>query len=736
MQDAWTRTNGPPGLIYAVAIDPSAPATLYAATGNAGVFKSTDGGRQWTPMNEGLGSPAALSIAIDPSHPSTIYAGTNRGVFRSDDGALTWVDSSNGIGRDPFGFAYIYALATSAGPSTEIYAGTLRGVFKTTDGGATWKSKNSGLRIGLFPAVQALAVDPVETNVVFAGAEYQGLSGTLFKSIDGGDTWTPLTVGLTVGLVSSLTMDPADHRRLYAATRGQGLFTSRDGGDTWAPAGSGVLEKDLAAVAVSASPSVVYAAGQNLGFYRSSDGGLTWEQTDRQTGSRGPRSLALEPQNGAGLWLATAGGVYHSTDRGSTWTESDRGLAASQIFIAVAHPADPRLLLASAAASGVYRTLDGGSSWSASPLGVGIASSLAMDPDDTRLAFAGMVYISTIQETGLYVTRDTGDTWELVPAFKGLVIAAIAASPERVLIGTSTGIHVSEDGGSTWRSSSEGLPLPSQILDISVHPRDQSLVFAVLDSEPQTLFRSLNGGKNWSVAFTFNELISAVAPSAAAPGLIYVATEASVARSDDAGRTWRQIPFTGNGTVRALRPHPLVPGTVYLGADLGAYRSLDSGVSWDLIGLEGQVLTSVAISNADPTHIYGGTYGSGVWSFTAVPTLSVSPERLSFLAGPDDSPPQPVSLSIQDSSGGTFAWTLQPPPWLSVTPSSGISLPVTVTAAVNLTGLTPGSYQDAVIVSSTVTTTTNSPFTMPATLRVAPIVRQYLPDIPKGLSIW
>ncbi|MDP2725918.1 MAG: hypothetical protein Q8P59_00100, partial [Dehalococcoidia bacterium] len=156
-EDAWTSTGGPPGLVYAVVLDPLTKGVLYIGTATAGVFKSTDSGQSWVSMNQGLGTKAVFSLALDPAHPNTLYAGTNLGVYRSEDGALSWSDASSGILRDPFGSAYVYTLVVDPRQPSTLYAGTLMGVFKSQDRGLTWQEKNTGLRIGLRPAVGALA---------------------------------------------------------------------------------------------------------------------------------------------------------------------------------------------------------------------------------------------------------------------------------------------------------------------------------------------------------------------------------------------------------------------------------------------------------------------------------------------------------------------------------------------------------------------------------------------------
>ena len=739
-EDQWTSTAGPPGLIYAIALDPQSPGVLYAGTSTVGVFKSADSGQSWTPMNHGLGSGTVLSLALDPSTPGTLYAGTNRGVYRSTDGALSWTEASNGISRDPFGFSYIYALAVDPNRPATLYAGTLRGVFKSVDGAKTWQDSNSGMRIGLSPpSVEALAIDLETPNVLYAGAGYQGLSSTLFKTRDGGESWSPMSVGLSQALVSSIATSGQDSRTVYVATRGEGVFSSFDDGETWQPSGQGVLESHISAVAARGSPQVAYAAGMRRGFYRSIDSGRTWEEIGGGIGDRGAFSIALDRQSNDTLWLAGTGGLYRSDDRGSRWTASSRGIASAEVVAGAGHPSEPGTLYVSARASGVYKTNDGGATWQAVPLGIGIASALAIDPAEPNLLYAGMIYLAGTRETGLYLSRDGGATWQGVSELEGLVVSAIAAAAGRAYAGSEAGLYISDDSGATWKQMGAGLPLRTQVSLLALHPRDPARLYLTLEISPQDLYWSRDGGQSWDLLHSFQEPVSIVATSPAAEGLVFAATDASVLRSSDWGLTWQEFPFPVPGNILALTPHPAAPDTLYLGSGSGAYRSLDGGRTWSPLDLQDVTVAMVSISQARPSQIYAGTLGKGVYSYTAVPTLTVQPDRLAFFVEPEAPNPTPVPLLLRDESGGTFGWTGEASPaasWLSLIPPAGASVPMTATVSANISGLAPGAYRGTLTISSAITGTRNSPGEVPVSLHFGPVTRHYLPSVSQGVAGW
>ena len=242
--NVWT-TNGPAGGdIVALAIDPSNPTMLYAGTVNGGVFKSTNGGQTWSPANRGLGDPVygfvatVHDLAIDPSAPATLYAGTTYlGVFKSTNGGESWSAVNTGFpdigdGR-PGGL--VLALAIDPTSPATIYAGTrsgfggvFSGVFKSTNGGGSWSPINAGLTNS---DVLALAIDPATPATLYAGTS----GGGVFKSTNGGESWTAISIGLTNTDVFALAIDPSAPATLYAGTFGGGVFKSINGGGSWTP---------------------------------------------------------------------------------------------------------------------------------------------------------------------------------------------------------------------------------------------------------------------------------------------------------------------------------------------------------------------------------------------------------------------------------------------------------------------------------------------------------------------
>ena len=215
--------------IYVLAIDPQNPATLYAGT-FGGIFKSMDGGATWNAANIGISISGGYisTLVIDPNSPSTLYASGSPGVFKSTDGGASWNALNIQANHS------ITILAIDPQNSHTIYAGGFGAIFKSTDSGTNWTAAGAGLPNN--PNwMAALVIDPQNPSTLYAGTSGMGSDGScdspcsgfhdgVFKSTDGGGTWTALNSGLTATHVFSLAIDPNNSNRLYAGTMGGGVF--------------------------------------------------------------------------------------------------------------------------------------------------------------------------------------------------------------------------------------------------------------------------------------------------------------------------------------------------------------------------------------------------------------------------------------------------------------------------------------------------------------------------------
>jgi len=193
--------------IYDVAVDPNNCSVVYAASNESGVFKTTDGGASWQARNGGLQNLLTRSLAITPDNPNRLYVGTSSGIYRSDNGAVSWVAAG------PLPDATVWALAAPRGNTDTIYAGVYGyGVYRSTGGGLAWQTQNAGL--GNLK-VRALAIDPLNTQILYVGLED---GGGVYRSTNGADSWAALNNGFSNQSVKSLWQDGGSCHLLLAGT--------------------------------------------------------------------------------------------------------------------------------------------------------------------------------------------------------------------------------------------------------------------------------------------------------------------------------------------------------------------------------------------------------------------------------------------------------------------------------------------------------------------------------------
>jgi hypothetical protein len=267
----WTNQNsGLAGNVSTLAVAPSAPNTIYAATSN-GFYRSNDSGTSWTKVQTtGLNSFSFTNaLAVDPSNSSIVYAG-QFGLFKSTDGGSNWTSVNTGGGSS------IFSIVFDPSTSSTMYLGTAIGVLKSTNSGTTWIPQNN-FGVPGTPSVRALAIDPTTPLTIYAGT----FSNGLFKSTNGGGVWTAMNNGMggsNPTNVSSIVIDPANPATIYTghgSSNGTGgINQSTNGGTSWTPLTNGV--PDAGVTAMVATSSAVYAALNNRGVIKTTNGGSSW----------------------------------------------------------------------------------------------------------------------------------------------------------------------------------------------------------------------------------------------------------------------------------------------------------------------------------------------------------------------------------------------------------------------------------------------------------------------------
>ncbi|MCG2769676.1 MAG: hypothetical protein L6435_15055 [Anaerolineae bacterium] len=344
------------------------------------------------------------------------------------------------------------------------------------------------------------------------------------------------------GTVFSLCVAPSETKDTLWATTGTTLFRSIDGGDSWHPVGKGL--RGLQLVTVAYGPPGVLIAGDLGGLItRSLDGGLEWSQRDFPGRALPITCLSVSPkfEEDSVVLLGTDGdGAWRSRDNGRHWDDVNFGLWDLNVLaIACAPDWTQREYAFVGTTDGVYRSTNGGRAWKPANSGLeGIAvSALAISPGFLK---DHSLYAGT-EEQGVYLSTDMGESWTNVSeGLSDLGINALWISPhfpdDGVLVaGTSSGISRSDDGGQHWTPVAEGIP-PVLCLTGSANGVYAGLVNA-------GVLRSLDQGKSWSpatqglAARNYARLIPC--PSGT---LLALGSEEGLVRSNDGGESWEQVP--------------------------------------------------------------------------------------------------------------------------------------------------------------------------------------------------
>jgi uncharacterized repeat protein (TIGR01451 family) len=211
--------------IYTVAVDPSNSAIVYAGTA-IGLYKSTDGGANYTQKTDGIGNLPVRSLAIDPNTPATVYAGMQLGVlYKSINGGDNWVQMRAGISGGP----RVNKVVVDPTNTATVYLGTSGGMYKTTNGGSVWSSINTGISSN--PNILSATIDPLHPATLYCGANLP--LQVVYKTTNGGATWSASVNGFPFSIVEALAVDPVTPNTIYAATSGAGIVKSVDGGANW-----------------------------------------------------------------------------------------------------------------------------------------------------------------------------------------------------------------------------------------------------------------------------------------------------------------------------------------------------------------------------------------------------------------------------------------------------------------------------------------------------------------------
>ncbi len=362
-----------------IVVDSSNPSIVYFMNG-LGVYKSLNGGVNWSEMFNGLPDQFdAIGFTISQVDPSILYvSSTNKGVFLSEDGAASWQQADNGIHR-----FQIDKLRRIEGQNEVAFAtrSTAPGVFSTSSAGARWDNVGDES----FGRVFALAIDPSNAEV-----RYIGTDNSIFKTVDGADTWVQLTVPF-LGAFDFIEVDRINPSVVYARGQNSTLIRSPDGGTTWLEANVGLPSFGFSDVGdlIAANDGVYFALRRSAGgVYKSTNQGALWFAVNNGDLVEGTRISDLEADfTNNRLFAITDNSVLTSEDAGANWATLDTAPSIDEISV---DQEAPEILLG-ASFGNYYRSADGGVTWQDLPSIVrdGASSQLASGPAGSSVIYTG-----------------------------------------------------------------------------------------------------------------------------------------------------------------------------------------------------------------------------------------------------------------------------------------------------------------------------------------------------------
>ncbi len=696
------RNVGPDrgGRSIGVAGSDARPLEYYFGATGGGLWKTEDGGTTWRAVTDGkINSASVGAVAVCETDPEVVYIGTGEvqlrgniqqgdGVYKSTNGGGTWshlgLAETQNISRirihpTDCNTVWVGAFGVHSAPNPE------RGVYKTTDGGENWdkvlyRDDRSG-------AVD-ISVHPGNPDIVYAalweawrkswGMSSGGEGSGLFRSTDGGESWTEITrnEGLPQeGLIGKIgvAVSPVDEDRVFAIVENEngGVFRSDDGGETWTLTND---ERKLRQRAFYYTR--IYADTQdkdrvyvlNTAFYRSDDAGEKFDRSLRVPHGDN-HDLWIAPSNPDRMINGNDGGANVSVNAGRSWTEQDYPTAQFYRVITTAH--EPYMICGAQQDNSTACVAPRG--WSHLSLrgrpffSVGGCESgyIAPHPKNPDVYYAGCYggslsrYDHATGQTravNVWPENPMGQSSEdLVERVQWTFPIVFSHHDANVLYTGTQKVWRTTNEGQSWDAISPDLtradpstigPSGGPITKDQTGVETYATVFAIAPSyhDPEVIWAgsddgyvqvTRNGGESWENVTPPDApdfvRINTIEASPNTPGKAYVAgirylveddRSPYVWKTEDYGQSWTKIVngIPDNDFVRAVREDPSRPGLLYAGSEQTVYISFDDGASWEPMGLN---LPNVQVADlvVEDHDLVIGTHGRSFWVLEGIDPL-------------------------------------------------------------------------------------------------------------------
>jgi photosystem II stability/assembly factor-like uncharacterized protein len=628
--------NGPyGGSVKTIAIHPFDRERIFAGTIQNCIYKTTDGGQNWSHIECQFERRSMRVIAIHPTAPDTMYAATVSGMYKSTDGGDNWA-----LMHPPENELNEYrAFAINPAYPHVLFAGGPFDRWRSTDSGQNWQELNISSSVG----VDRFTVDSRFPYIVYLVSGSVGLGMGIWKSSDTGETWVNIQNNIdSVGFGEDLAIDPVDSNILYFALRdvfresGRCLWKSLNGGESWYDITPDILAApEVLAVRISPiNREVIFLCTSEDGVLRSLDGGYSWERKNDGVGVVEIATMEIDPVTGI-IYLGTYhDGVYKSIDDGEAWEKISMGIPLTTSHDLSASYADPSIVYV-AARNGLFRTMDGGESWGRVDLGSPYVqpTTVKFDRFSTEYIYVSSTPYPQLNPSGLFRSLDGGDSWALFQqglppdsiAYTDMAISYESSHDRVIFLACTQGVYVSADSGETWTLCGNGLPGELWYPTIAAAPSDPDLVVA--GSLNNRMFFSEDRGNSWYEIpdIPGNDRILDAEFDPDDSSLLYVSFRSSgLFKTTDRGLNWiditNNLPWEQLLSIRGIAINPFNRSNmfVYVGFH-GVYQSHDQGATWEAFneGLDTASLVGCLLfSPDDTTKLFLSTSPRSVWSIS------------------------------------------------------------------------------------------------------------------------
>lgn len=624
------------GRVNVIAYHPTDSLTLWAGSPSGGLWKTIDGGDNWTTNTDMLTNLGISDIAINPHNPDEIYLASGDrdggdtesfGVVKSTDGGQNW-NMTSLVFNVP-GNVQITRLLMDTASTDILYAATTNGIFKTVDGGTTWVQKT-------FTSTRDMEFIPGSSDTLLAVTQ-----GVVHKSTDSGETWAFSGTGIPTDNAGRISMavSSANPNYVYLLI-GSGdsgfraLCQSTDKGDTWTimsegpnimgysadgsePGGQAWYDIDITVDPID--PLKIWIGGINV--WRSNNGGASWLLAGHWTGDGGmpiihadQHYLGFHPITGK-LWIGNDGGVW--TSQSNIWFIKSNKMAITQYYRFGTSKTSAARVIAGAQDNGTHVK---------KPVGwIGVIGGDGMEAMVDN-ANPDIIY-GTIYYGELFRSDDGGGAFiDVSPANDGAWVTPFFMDPQdpQTIYAGFDRVKVSYNRGGSWFDASPVLTTGSDehLRNIAVPKTDGSIVYVARN---QAIFKGVDFGADWiniknNLPLSSSIGISYVAVDPFDAQTVYVtlygySSGNKVFKSTNGGDNWTNISDNlPNIAVFCIEPEQSSERGLYIGTEYGVFFKDNTMSDWEVYGTDfpNVQVTELEVTEANKK-LRACTYGRGVW---------------------------------------------------------------------------------------------------------------------------